>query len=155
MLDQEVQKFQCFNHGWVSALTKSKIDIDLSKFEWGKGYAVAINGATMDPLFGAEMPIRGRRVAGSQWIHDYDFIQWLAQKHGVDGRLKDEVYDKSGFENKFERMGKSWLEDLVKDLFKSLLHNQGFALCGVTDDSYFTNLVIAAGLQDEHIVYLG
>lgn len=148
MISSEVKKFRCFGEGWA---TRAGIDIDFSKLDWGKGTTLNIaNTGIVDPLFGdteSYMP----------WYDDVEFVIYILNQNpelaknfikATKDMVEAENIDAT-IENLDNVVKYTVDEDScgVRDFFESMGICKGCAICGVTDNSYFAQLVIDSGLE--------
>lgn len=165
MLNSKVKNFDCYGEGWLfddryTEKSISRNELDLSKFEWNKGYTLAIQH------FGVLDPIFGNYESDHWWILDANFVKYVLETNDlVDAWLnspiiKDKAEDleiEANREN-FDLLVEIGIEHeagyYIRDVLNDLGFGNGSAICGITDKDYFTNLVLKLGYDLENDPYL-
>lgn len=156
MINREVKKFKCFGEGWA---TRAGVDVDFSKLDWGKGATLNVaHIGVVDPLFGdteSDMP----------WYDDAEFVIYILNQNpervnnfieAVKDIVEDENIDATveNLDNVVKYVVNEDSYD-VKEFFEAMGICKGCALCGVTDDDYFAQLVVDSGLEvDDDYIFI-
>lgn len=163
-LNTEVKNFNCFGEGWL--FDDMENELDLSKFEWNKGYTLDI------PHFGVIDPLFGDPSSDSPWESDKEFIKYVLEANGlVDAWLGSDIISSLAEELEIESSKENLdllievgidrdADHYIRDTLNSLKFGEGFALCGITNKEYFTDLVseLFGHLGDSseiNVVFLG
>ena len=166
MIDNIVKKFDCFGEGWASNDAKSNINIDLSKLAWNRGYTLFVQHfGVLDPLFG-----NGEAI--SPWNADASFVEYVLKTNNLVtawlelDAIKDLAEDleiEANVDNLDLLVAAGIDRDAdhyIKETITGQLHfGNDFALCGVTDEEYFKDILIQLDYDVDdgllRIVYLG
>ena len=154
----DVKKFDCYGKGWLfnKYFTRQSVEklnkmIDLTKFEWNKGYTLSFQHfGVLDPLF-------GDYESDSPWTDDANFVKYVLEttkktdawlnNESVKYLAEDLEIDNSKenldilIDAGIDRDSSSYIRDILNTIG---LGNE-FAICGITDESYFTKLVETIG----------
>lgn len=167
-LNNDVKKFACYGNGWAlySPSTGKQIrNIDLSKLEWNKGYTLSFeNFGVLDPVF-------GDYETDLAWNQDGNFVKYLLKTNNlIDAWLNNERVKRRATEDLGVEANKENLElivenaidedpDFIIETLNSLNFGKEFAICGVTDEDYFKDLIVNIGYDPEDpaldVVFLG
>lgn len=170
MLNSKVRRFDCYGEGWAfhNYITeKSNVNIDLSKFDWNKGYTLSFQHfGVLDPLF-------GNYETGNSWCSDVSFVRYILETNSlVDAWLNlntiRSMAEDLGIEankNNLDLLISAGIDrdedSYIKDTITEELHfGKDFAICGVTDEEYFKDLVLNLGYDLENdelidVIFLG
>ena len=168
MLNNEVKKFDCYGKGWIfdnHRTDKFIGTIDLSKLAWNKGYTLFYQHfGVLDPLFGND-------ESDSPWCYDASFTEYVLKTNNlVDAwlnskpskNLAESLEVEASVDNLDLLIAAGIDRDAVyyiKETINELLHfGNDYALCGITDEEYFKNILYQLGIEDLElidIVFLG
>lgn len=169
MLNSKVKSFDCYGKGWLFDNHEGhtlKDKIDLSKFEWNKGYTLAIQHfGVLDPLF-------GDYDSDSPWESDANFVAYVLKTNKlVDAWLNNQIIKNlaEGLDIEANVENLNLLLEVgidrdsghyIRDTLNGIGFGNNFALCGITDKDYFTDLVLKLGYNLEKdsqidVIFLG
>lgn len=169
VIDNAVKKFDCFGEGWAfdnRRTRKSNVDIDLSKLTWNKGYTLFVQH------FGVLDPIFGDYESNNPWDANASFVEYVLKTNNLVtawlelDAIKDLAEDleiEASVDNLdllvaagIDRDADYYIKETITD---QLHFGNDFALCGITDEEYFKDILIQLDydIDDKllHVVYLG
>lgn len=165
MLNNEVKTFDCYGKGWIFD-NDSTDTVDLSKLAWNKGYTLFIQHfGVLDPLF-------GDYESDSPWYYDASFVEyvlktnnlvdaWLNSEHSKN--LAESLEVEASVDN-LDLLVAAGIdrdaESYIKETMNNLHFGNDYALCGITDEEYFKDLLVQLDYDlddddDLDIIYLG
>lgn len=169
MISNAVKNFDCYGEGWAFynyRTRESNADIDLSKLAWNRGYTLFIQH------FGVLDPIFGDYEASNPWHYDASFVKYVLESNNLVTAWLELDTIKYLAEDLEVEADASNLDLLIaegmnrnpgqyiRDTITYELHfGDEYALCGITDEEYFKELIVQLGydLDDAllNVIYLG